>query len=231
MADNAVIMSKRLLEEKTALTTSAEFITSNEQYALQLEQFAKELYVETSTWEGDNKLNYSFWLGRRKANEFYNCLLVEISLDDEHGRLVQQLFFETYEYLFFLDSFLRDDLFIKKMAEKYLPAFHKQMLTTKNRIEQMYFAPAEVRLKIQENVIHLWKYVEDLFQVSIADIEMCACQTGVDFTELRSNWETLVGKSLESINVYLPIFEPLKIIGKEGQHTQNLETLIGDSAH
>jgi 1,2-phenylacetyl-CoA epoxidase catalytic subunit len=72
--------------------------------------------------------------------------------------------------------------------------------------------------------------VGDLFQVSIADIEMCACQTGVDFTELRSNWETLVGKSLESINVYLPIFEPLKIIGKEGQHTQNLEMLIKESA-
>jgi 1,2-phenylacetyl-CoA epoxidase catalytic subunit len=223
LADSAMIMSKRLLEERIQLTDSSE---SNQKYALKLEEFANELYLETSTWGPDNKLNYSLWLGQRKSNEFYNCLLVEISTKGTYSRLVQQFFFETYEYLVLLDSFLRNDPFLKQIAEKYLPAFHEQMLITKNSIEKLYNSPAEIKLKIQENVIQLWKYVEDLFQVSVADIEMCACQTGVDFAELRINWETLVSRSLETINVSLPVFEPLTIIGKEGQHTANLDHFI-----
>lgn len=225
LADNAMVMSKRMREAYFSVPSSIAVIDS-ESYAHQLEQMAQEIYLETSHWQVENRLRYSDWLHKRQSSEFFNCLLVEIDTNNPHNTFVQYIFFESFLYLFLFDSFFREDIFLRNLAEKYLPYFYNQTLQTDTAIEQMKHFPAELKLNIQAAVLELWTYVLDLFQVSMADIEMYACEQGVDFSELRKNWELKMSKMLGNIQVQLPLFEPLKIIGKEGQHTQNLEFLL-----
>ncbi len=225
IADSAMVMSKRLKEQNFHVPNPHSF-DSDIPFLESLQSFAQEIYLETSSWQNEHKLAFSDWLHKRKSDEFYNCLLFEIAIDNPYGSLVQHLFCETFLYLFLFETVFREDKFLKNIAEKYLPEFYNQLLHTQNNFENLSHQSAEIKLKVQEYVLSLWKYVDDLFQVSVADIEMYACQLGVDSFELRKNWELQVGKILRAMQVYLPVFIPLKIIGKEGQHTKNLESLL-----
>jgi Phenylacetic acid catabolic protein len=225
MADSAMVMATRLNEQRFEFTTFSTHEVEDK-FILSLQTFAQEIYLETLNWHSNDPIIYSDWLHKRKCEEMYNCLLSELKIENPYGRLVQNLFCETYIYLFLFESFLREDIFIQNMSEKYLPSFYNQLLHTQYHFERLEHHEANVRLKIQEYVLSLWKYVDDLFQVSIADIEMYACLQGVDFSELRINWEKQIAKTLSPLNVFLPVYKPLDIIGKEGQHTQNLTDLL-----
>lgn len=228
MADNAMVMSIRIKTDPDDLDTK----TTEQRiiFASVLENFAREIYREISQWQPEREQEIFTQLMERKAHEFYNSLLVELDISDQATRVIRQYFFETYAFLFLLESMYGKEVFLQNIAKKYLPLFHRQMLLSKRKIESLIAPQSDTILAFQNAVFTLWSYVQDLFQVSLADIEMYARQHGIDLEQLKLNWEKMVAKTLESIQVKLPVFAPLTIIGKEGQHTKNFHLLLNKEA-
>jgi len=225
IADNALVLAKRLRELKNSSSVPFETIT-NEEYLQQLENFAKDVYVQASHTEAESCLEVSIWIQKRDIHEFYNCLLVEIECSNYIEIIVRQLFFDTFHYLYLLEMTRSKDVFLAQLSGKHLAFFNRRMFTIQNSILRKKDCPAELKLKLQETILSLWKYVPDLFQASTVDILMMSQEKGVNLTKLRLDWEGNLSTLLRQINLSIPTSETLKILGKEGQHTENLSKLL-----
>ena len=225
IADNAAVLAKRLNALKAKSLHVFESVFDDE-YVEKLESLAEQIYIKASKIVLKDSFETSIWIRQRTSKEFYNCLLVEIENRNYYDLLVSQLFFDTFHYLYLLRSTRCKDEFLADLSAENLLYFNRRMLKIQSRILNKKACPAEIKLKIQESVLNLWKYVPDLFQASTADILMLSKEKGVNLEELRKDWEGNLASLLRQINVVLPTTEPLKLIGKEGQHTKNLSDLL-----
>ncbi len=226
IADNAHVLVKQLNRVEEKLIPEFRMLIDPD-YIEKLNQLANQIYIQASKIPVESQIEVSLWLAQRKSNEFYNCLLVEIEKLDYYKLLARQLFFDTYNYLFLLATTRSSDAFLKEISEKNLNYFNRRMLTIQKRILEI--DDDSEKLKIQEAILDIWKYVPDMFQASSADIFMLSRDKGVNLPMLKKDWEENLSILLRKINVAIPKLEEINLIGKEGQHTQFLEKLIRES--
>ncbi len=225
IADNLQILAKQLRLAQGKFNASFQMLYEPE-YIEKLDYLANRIYVQASKIPREGAIEISVWLSHRSANEFYNCLLVEIPEFDEYKNLVRQLFFDTYNYLYLLETRRSSDSFLVELAEETLPFFSRRMLKVQQKILEYQNGSDQEKMEIQKAILILWKYIPDMFQASSADIFMLSRDKGVNISYLKDNWEDNLSSLLKKINVVLPSLEQINLIGKEGQHTQYLERLI-----
>lgn len=228
IADNAQILARQLRNNSCEAFPDFETLIE-EEYILGLEELATQIYVQASKIPIESAIEVSIWLAQRKADEFYNCLLVEIKTSDCYEILVRQLFFDTFNYLHLLETTRSDDPFLSELSQNKLGNFNKHMLKVQKRILQIGSSNSEITMKIQEAILNLWKYAPDLFQASSADIFMLSRGKGINLSALKTSWEENLSTLLRQINVVIPRIEKITLIGKEGQHTEDLVRLIKKS--
>lgn len=167
----------------------------------------------------------------RNANEFKNCLLVEQSNGDWGVTIMRQFFFSTYQYYLYLQLQNSNDERIKAIATKALKEVTYHVRWSSEWVIRLGTGTEESHTRMINAVNTLNGYTSELFIPAEYETIAAEKRYGTDITALKSDWLNKVQEifAAASLTEAQPISEHNTLLfGKEGQHTDNLESILSD---
>lgn len=237
LADNAVVLGQRnaewcghgpILEEDMALANVSLDLIGQARLLYQLA--AKRLGGDAT----EDTLAYF-----RDDTEFRNYTLLELP---NHGALVgyakSDMDYATTIVRNFLYSALMvlvwdrlqtsADEDIAAIAAKSIKETRYHLHHAADWLVKFGDGTEESHARAQSALAHLFPYTEEFWVASPAEQAAVANGTGVDVSELRSAWTSIVEQTLEQATLAMPTTKGHLPEGKNGRHSEHLSYLLGE---
>ena len=226
IADNSLILAQRLgelcghgpnLETDIALTNIAlDLIGQTRSYY----QYAAKVVGKDKTEDDIAFL--------RLEREYRNVLLVEQPNTHFGYVMARQFLFDVYHLM--LMEKLQDskDENLAAVAKKGIKevSYHKRFST--DWIKRLGDGTEESNSKMQEAIDDLWRFTDELFQMTDADIAVAEQGVGIDVSELKENYYREVSEVLKEATLTIPESKYFTKGGKEGIHTEHMGYILAD---
>nr|WP_203293861.1 1,2-phenylacetyl-CoA epoxidase subunit PaaC [Luteirhabdus pelagi] len=226
IADTNLILGQRLgelcghgpsLETDIALTNiSLDLIGQTRSYF----QYAASLFDEEKTEDDIAFL--------RKEREYRNVLLVEQPNTHFGYVMARQFLFDVFHLMFLRELEISKDETLAAIAKKGIKeaSYHRRF--SSDWIKRLGDGTEESHTKIQEAVNNLWRYTNELFQMTEADVAMVTEGVGVDLEALKEPYYEAVSEVLKEATLEVPERKYFQKGGKEGIHTEHMGYLLSD---
>lgn len=225
IADNALILSHRLSEYCSRAPFLEEDL-ANTNVALDLIGTAESIYVKLAEMEGvANSDDYAY---RRAEHLFRNCILVEQPNNDFAHIIVRQFFMDAFHVYFFSELANSKDSFLKALAVKSLKEVTYHLRRSSEWMIRLGDGTEEANRRTQAAVNRLWKFTDELFMPSAADLEMQQSGQGVDLKTIRKQWEQKINEIAYFAKIKLPAKGFSISGGKAGVHSEYLGHILAE---
>ena len=226
LADNPLILGHRnsewcghgpVLEQDIAITNISLDLIGQARY---LYQYAALLIGNDCT---EDKLAYL-----RDANEFKNCLLVELPKGDWAITILRQFFFSAYQFYLYQQLEENKDEQLAAIAVKSLKEVTYHLRWSSEWVIRLGDGTNESHNRITKAVDELWGYTNELFIPAEYEQQAANAGIGVDINSIKNKWLEKVNEVFAEATLVLPANNDTHTGGKEGKHTGYLKEILAD---
>lgn len=164
----------------------------------------------------------------RKEREYRNVLLLE-QPNTHFGYVIgRQFLFDVFNYLFIEKLQQSKDATLAAIAAKAIKevSYHKRF--SSDWLKRLGDGTNESHQKMQQAIDDLWRYTNELFELSQADKELVAEGIAVNTEELKETYYRQVGEILKEATLNIPDEAYFQKGGKEGIHTEHMGYILAD---
>lgn len=226
IADNNLILGQRLgelcghgpnLETDIALTNIAlDLFGQTRSYF----QYAAEL---SDSYETEDDVAFL-----RKEHEYRNALLVE-QPNTHFGHVIgRQFLFDVYHYLLIENLQQSKDETLAAIAAKAIKevSYHKRF--SSDWVRRLGDGTKVSHDKMQEAINDLWRYTNELFELSETEKQLVAEGIAVDTEALKNSYYQMVEEVLTEATLTIPEKAYFQKGGKQGMHTEHMGYILAD---
>lgn len=224
IADNALILAQRLseccghgptLETDIALTNIALDLFGQTRSYYQ--------YIANLSKEGLTEDDVAFL---RKEREYRNVLLVEQPNTDFAYTITRQYFYDVFHFLLLEQLQNSKDVNLNAIAKKSIKevGYHKQF--SADWVKRLGDGTEESHIKIQRAVNDLWKYTDELFDISDDDKVVIEFGHAVRSDEFKPRYYDLISDVLTEATIEVPKAKYFQKGGKQGIHTEHMGYIL-----
>ncbi len=226
IADNNLILGQRLgelcghgpnLETDIALTNIAlDLFGQTRSYF----QYAAELSVDYKTEDDVAFL--------RKEHEYRNTLLVE-QPNTHFGYVIgRQFLFDVFHFMLIDRLQQSQDETLAAIAAKAIKevSYHKRF--SSDWVRRLGDGTKVSHDKMQEAVNDLWRYTNELFEMSEIEMELAAEGIAVNTDDYKENYYAQVAELLKEATLHVPEESYFQKGGKRGMHTEHMGYILAD---
>ncbi len=164
----------------------------------------------------------------RKEREYRNVLLLE--QPNRHFGFVigRQFLFDVFNYLFIQQLQQSTDDTLRAVANKAMKevSYHKRF--SSDWVKRLGDGTDESHAKMQEAIDDLWRYTNELFELSEIDKELVKLGVAVDVSALKEAYYAEVSELLTEATLAIPQDQYFQKGGKQGIHTEHMGYLLAD---
>lgn len=226
IADNAFILSHRLSENCSKGPYLEEDLACTN-VALDLIGLAEAVYVELSK-RSSGTLSADDIAYRRDESEYFNCLLVEQPNGDFAQLMTRQFFMDAYHYYLFTELSNSSDNFLSALSTKSLKEVTYHLKRSSEWMIRFGNGTGISREKAQNAINSLWKYTNELFEVSEKSREMVDSGVFANNERIRSLWKQKVDEILFLAHLKKPETPAFLSGGKSGRHSENMGFILAE---
>ncbi|GEP49388.1 phenylacetate-CoA oxygenase subunit PaaI [Flavobacterium noncentrifugens] len=226
IADNALILGQRLgelcghgpnLETDIAMTNIAlDLLGQTRSYY----QYAAKLTGNEATEDTIAFL--------RSEREYKNVLIVEQPNTDFAYSIGRQFLFDVYHLLMLEQLQNSSDETLQAIAKKSIKevSYHKRF--SLDWIKRLGDGTEESHTKMQNAINDLWTFTDELFYQTDADKAMVSEQIGVDVTQLKDTYYSIISDILTESTLQVPDLKYFQKGGKQGIHSEHMGYILAD---
>ena len=166
----------------------------------------------------------------RKANQFHNCVLVELPNGDYDFSLIRHFLFDTAEAIRF--EMLGDSAYepLALVARKIKGELRYHTLHANTWIRQLGSATEESVSRLQASLNLAMPYALGIFEESSYEKELISSGIFAGEEELRKQWIKKTVEIIDQTSLQLPdwkVVQPM-LGGRFGKHTEHLQPLLDE---
>ena len=237
LADNALILGHRLSEWcSKAPTLEIDMALSN--IALDLLGQARNLFQYAAQLHGTGKTEDDFAY-LRDAQDYKNCLLVEMPNGDFAMTIMRQFLFSAFQLPFYQklsdseseilnDNEIPTQSGLRGVSEKAVKEVSYHLRWSSEWVIRLGDGTDESHSRIQKALDTLWAYCGEMATPDALDIWAHETGFGVDFKDIKTAWDTTINAVLQEANLKKPESTYFHKGGKTGQHTEHLGFLLAE---
>ncbi|MDC8003302.1 phenylacetate-CoA oxygenase subunit PaaC [Aureisphaera galaxeae] len=164
----------------------------------------------------------------RLEREYRNVLLVEQPNTHFGFVIARQYLFDVFHLLFLNELQHSKDETLSAIAKKGIKevSYHKRF--SGDWVKRLGDGTEESHKKMQEAVNALWRYTDELFEMSEGDQQMATEGIGVDLSKLKEAYYEEVSELLSEATLEVPERKYFSYGGKKGIHTEHMGYLLSD---
>ncbi len=164
----------------------------------------------------------------RLEREYKNVLLVEQPNTHFGYVMARQFLFDVYHLLFLEKLQYSKDEQLAAVAKKGIKevSYHKRF--SSDWVKRLGDGTEESNLKMQEAIDDLWRFTNEMFQMTEWDTMMASEGVGVDVTQLKEAYYTEIKEVLKEATLTVPESTYFTKGGKEGIHTEHMGYILAD---
>jgi ring-1,2-phenylacetyl-CoA epoxidase subunit PaaC len=224
IADNAFILSHRLSECSSNCPFLEEDL-ANTNVALDLIGLAESLYNEAALIEGKGRTGDDLAY-RRDESSYVNAILVEQPNTDFAFIMTRQFFMDTFNYYFFSKLANSKDKFLQALATKSLKEVTYHLRRSSEWMIRFGGGTETSKEKAQHAINSLWRYTEELFKPSEADLALREIGVSVDLDTIKSRWMQKTSEIFYLSHLSKPENEFQLFGGKDGRHSEYMGYML-----
>ncbi len=226
LADNSLLMGHRL-SEWTGHGPILEQDIAVSNIALDLIGQARNFYQYGAQIKGSGTEDDLAYL--RNESEFKNILLAELPNGDWAKTILKLFFFSTYQFLLYQKLTTSTDKQLSAISEKSLKEVTYHLRWSSEWVIRLGDGTEESHNRIQKALDVLFPYTGEMFLPSEYEIAVAKAGVGVDVNSLKNDWLNKIKEVFKEATLLFPDEEKSKSSsGKEGNHTDNLQTILND---
>lgn len=227
LGDNALILAQRLgewcghahqLESDIALTNVA------------LDQMgqARMLLTEAGKVEGKGRSEDDLAF-HRDEKEFKNNLLLEQENENFAQTIVREYLFDVFQFHFLTALTKSENDFLQAFAQKSLKEVTYHRGLSRDWIVRLGDGTELSHNKMQDALNLLWKYTDELFEMSEVDEILIAENIVPDLSKIRESWDKEVKETLDEATLSIPdTMGYMATGGRKGEHTEYLGYILAE---
>jgi ring-1,2-phenylacetyl-CoA epoxidase subunit PaaC len=226
IADNSLILGQRLGELcGHGPTLETDIACTN--ISLDLIGQARNYYQYAAKVQGENKTEDDIAF-LRLEKEYRNVLLVEQPNTHFGYVMGRQFLFDVYHLMFMESLATSKDETLAAIAKKGIKevSYHKRF--SSDWVKRLGDGTEESNKKMQDAISDLWRFTEELFDVTDVEKIMIESFIGVDIRELKDKYYEEVTTILEESKLKVPEHNYFTKGGKKGVHTEYMGYLLAD---
>lgn len=166
----------------------------------------------------------------RNANQFHNCVLVELPNQEYDFSLIRHFLFDTAEALRF-EMLTRSSYEpLAQLAIKIRGELRYHTLHANTWIKQLGSATPESIGRLQKSLAYAMPYALGVFEISPYEDELVKKGIFEGEEKLKDKWMTKVESIIAQTNLHLPdwkLVQPLSG-GRHGKHSEHLQPLLDE---
>ena len=226
IADNSLILGQRLgelcghgpnLETDIALTNISLDLFGQTRTYFQ--------YLASLTGKEKTEDDIAFL---RTEREYKNVLLVEQPNTHFGFVIARQFLFDVYHLKFLAKLQASKDETLVAIANKGIKEVSYHERFSSDWVRRLGDGTEESHAKMQEAIDTLWRFTDELFQLTEVDSEMMEKGIGVDVSKLKDAYYTKVSEVLKEANLEVPESKYFTKGGKEGIHSEHMGYILAD---
>lgn len=226
IADNSFILSHRLAECCSKGPFLEEDLAGTN-VALDLIGLAESIYTEAARIEGKGKscddLAY-----RRPEPRYYNCLLVEQPNTDFAYIMTRQFFMDVFHYYQLEALSESTDDFLKAVAIKSHKEVSYHLRRSSEWMVRFGKGTQESKERAQRAINDLWRYTDELFKASEADLSLRESGASIDLNNVKTKWSERVAEIFALAELHQPENAFQLAGGKLGVHSEHMGYILTD---
>jgi ring-1,2-phenylacetyl-CoA epoxidase subunit PaaC len=164
----------------------------------------------------------------RTERDYLNVLLVE-QPNTHFGYVIgRQFLFDVYHLMLLEGLQNSNDVTLAAIANKAIKevSYHKRF--SGDWVKRLGNGTAESNQKMQEAIVGLWRYTDELFQITEADKAMISEGIGVDVSNFKDSYYEEVSEVLNEATLTVPESKYFTSGGKKGIHTEHMGYILAD---
>lgn len=226
IADNSLILGQRLgelcghgpnLETDIALTNISLDLFGQTRTYFQ--------YLASIAGEGKTEDDIAFL---RTEREYKNVILVEQPNTHFGFVIARQFLFDVYHLLFLEKLQNSNDETLVAIANKSIKEVSYHERFSSDWVRRLGDGTEESNAKMQEAIDDLWRFTDELFQLTDVDSAMVEQAIGVDVSLLKERYYAKVSEVLEEATIKIPESKYFTKGGKEGIHSEHMGYILAD---
>ncbi|NOD64639.1 MULTISPECIES: 1,2-phenylacetyl-CoA epoxidase subunit PaaC [unclassified Ruegeria] len=224
MGDNTLILGHRVSEWCGHAPVLEEDIA--------LANTALDLIGQTQMWLGlageiDGGKSADDLAFLRDAWDFRNVLLVEVPNGDFGRTLMRQFLFDAWHSIMLGRLMTSSDERVAAIAAKASKEVAYHLERSGDTVVGLGDGTEESHARMQEALDYLWPYVGEMFTSDEVDVQMAAAGIAPNPTDLREEYDALVGRILTQATLRIPESQFAHKGGRDGRmHTEHLGHLL-----
>ncbi len=233
LADNALILGQRnaewtghgpILEQDIAISNIALDLIGQ---ARNFYQYAAQL-INGSTNQPIGGITEDSLAYLRNANDFRNCLLVELPIGDWAVTVLRQFFFSNYQFYFYQQLINSKDTTLAAIAEKSLKEVTYHLRWSAEWVIRLGDGTKESNERMNKALEELWPYTKELTTNANYETVLCAEGIAVDLNKIQQQWTNKTKEIVKAATLELSSKQQTKLTGKQGMHTEHLAVLLSE---
>ena len=164
----------------------------------------------------------------RHAEQFHNCVLVELPNDEYDFSLIRHFLYDTAEALRF--ELLSHSSYepLAQLAKKIKGELRYHTLHANTWVKQLGTATEESIARLQQSLERALPYALGIFEESPHEAELVATGIFAGEKELKNQWMKKVGEVIALTQLHHPGWNTLSPVtgGRKGQHSEHLQPLL-----
>ncbi len=225
IADSSLILGQRMSEWCSNGPTLEEDIAMSN---ISLDMFgqANGFYQYAAQLDGTKSADELAF--RRNEREFFNHQLVEQENRDFGTTMVRNFLHDVFNFLFYTELSKSKDETLSALASKSLKEVKYHLRHSSNWLVRLGDGTGESNTKVQDALKELWMYTGELFEMDNLDTELLNNGIAVDNSALKSEWDSIVNKTLVKAKLTRPEDAYMATGGKKGLHTEYLGFILSE---
>ena len=225
IADSSLILGQRMSEWCSNGPTLEEDIAMSN---ISLDMFgqANGFYQYAAQLDGTKSADELAF--RRNEREFFNHQLVEQENRDFGTTMVRNFLHDVFNFLFYTELSKSKDETLSALASKALKEVKYHLRHSSNWLVRLGDGTGESNTKVQDALKELWMYTGELFEMDNLDTELLNNGIAVDNSALKSEWDSIVNKTLVKAKLTRPEDAYMATGGKKGLHTEYLGFILSE---
>ncbi|WP_299260126.1 1,2-phenylacetyl-CoA epoxidase subunit PaaC [uncultured Aquimarina sp.] len=226
IADNALILGQRL-SELCGHGPSLETDIACTNMALDLLGQTRSYYQYAAQLTGENITEDDIAF-LRTERQYKNVLLVEQPNNHFGYVITRQFFYDVFHLLLLQELQNSKDITLSAIAKKAIKEVSYHQRFSSDWIKRLGGGTEVSRQKVQEAVNDLWKFTDELFQLTEEDKSIIESGAGADVSLLKEKYYQIVIEVLEEATLIVPELKWFRKGGKEGVHSEHMGYLLSD---
>ncbi|MGE0568635.1 MAG: 1,2-phenylacetyl-CoA epoxidase subunit PaaC [Bacteroidia bacterium] len=226
LADNSLVLAQRLsewtghgpfLEEDLALTNIALDIFGRANSLLE--------YAAKLEGKGRTQDDLAFF---RNEREFTNCLMCELPKGDYAFTILRQAFMDSHDYLVYSKLVKSKDETLAGIAAKSLKEITYHKRHSFSWVVRFGNGTDESKKRLHAALSELYRFTGELFESTEGDKKLSYENIGLDFAEIKADWEKEIKELFEKAVLSIPEETFMQTGGRKGVHTEHLGYMLSE---